>query len=49
MEYEFTLKFMLAADVAVDEIVERLGVAGCDDALVGIGQPGRIAFLGTVI
>src|SRR5439155_384770 len=23
--------------------IERLGAAGCDDALVGIGQPGRIA------
>ena len=24
-------------------LVERLGEAGCDDALVGIGQPGRLA------
>ncbi len=24
-------------------MVERLGEAGCDDALIGIGQPGRIA------
>lgn len=24
-------------------MVERLGEAGCDDALVGIGQPGRLA------
>jgi hypothetical protein len=44
MEYEFTLKFKLAPDGAdTDELVERLGIAGCDDALVGIGQPGRIA------
>jgi hypothetical protein len=44
MEYDFTLKFKLAADDAdADELVERLGEAGCDDALVGIGQPGRIA------
>jgi hypothetical protein len=44
MEYEFTLKFKLAADDAnADEVVERLGMAGCDDAVVGIGQPGRIA------
>ncbi len=44
MEYEFTLKFMLAAEAAaVDELVERLGAAGCDDALIGIGQPGRMA------
>ncbi len=26
-----------------DALVERLGEAGCDDALVGIGQPGRLA------
>ena len=44
MEYEFTLKFMLASqDANVDELVERLGEAGCKDALVGVGQTGRLA------
>jgi predicted DNA-binding transcriptional regulator AlpA len=44
MEYEFTLRFMLPAiSPDADELVERLGEAGCNDALVGIGQPGRIA------
>jgi predicted DNA-binding transcriptional regulator AlpA len=44
MEYEFELKFKLQSDGAdADELVERLGQAGCDDALVGIGQTGRIA------
>lgn len=44
MEYTFTLKYQLAHDGgAMDELVERLGEAGCDDALVGIGQPGRLA------
>ena len=44
MEYEFTLKYRLAAARSdADELVERLGAAGCDDALLGIGQPGRIA------
>ena len=44
MEYVFTLKFQLSdEDSDHDEIVERLGAAGCDDALVGVGQPGRIA------
>lgn len=43
MEYEFTLKFQLAeSDCNFDDLVERLGAGGCDDALVGIGQPGRI-------
>ncbi len=41
MEYTFTLKYQLAEhDSDPDKLVERLGDAGCDDALVGIGQPG---------
>ncbi|QEI04723.1 DNA-binding protein [Pigmentiphaga aceris] len=44
MEYTFTLKYQLSPqDCNPDEIVERLGAEGCDDALIGIGQPGRIA------
>lgn len=44
MEYTFTLKYQLADDDHnLDALVERLGEAGCDDALVGIGQPGRLA------
>jgi len=42
--YEFTLKYNLpASESDMDELVERLGEAGCDDALIGIGLPGRIA------
>lgn len=44
MEYIFTLKYELSdLDRDHDAIVERLAQAGCDDALIGIGQPGRIA------
>ncbi|WP_182120250.1 DNA-binding protein [Acidovorax sp. FHTAMBA] len=44
MEYTFTLKYQLAEhDNDPDVLVERLGEANCDDALVGIGQPGRLA------
>lgn len=44
MEYEFELRFKLAGDdTDATEVVERLGEAGCDDALIGVGQPGRIA------
>jgi len=44
MEYIFTLKYQLAdSDSDLDALVERLGAAGCDDALVGVGQPGRLA------
>lgn len=44
MEYTFTLKYRLAAqDCDAQELVERLGETGCDDALVGVGQPGRLA------
>jgi hypothetical protein len=46
MEYEFTLKYQLAADDCNhDEIVERLAEAGCDDATIGVGQPGRLALV----
>ena len=45
MEFEFTLKFTFAAGSSqdMDQLVERLGAAGCNDALIGIGQAGRIA------
>ncbi|SFW15820.1 AlpA family transcriptional regulator [Nitrosovibrio sp. Nv17] len=44
MEYTFTLKYQLTdGDSDLDALVERLGEAGCNDALVGIGQPGRLA------
>ena len=44
MEYTFTLKYrLLPADHSVDDLIERLGAEGCDDALVGVGQPGRMA------
>ncbi len=44
MEYIFTLKYQLTEhDNDPDALVERLGEAGCDDALVGIGQTGRLA------
>lgn len=44
MEYTFTLKYKLGTgDCDHDQLVERLAEAGCDDALVGIGVPGRIA------
>lgn len=43
-DYEFTLKFSLpqtGADPA--KYIEALAAAGCDDALIGIGQQARIA------
>lgn len=44
MEYTFTLKYQLdPSDCDHGALVERLGEAGCDDALVGLGQPGRLA------
>lgn len=43
-EYEFTLKFALSdAEADTDQLVEKLYAAGCDDALVGTGVPGRVA------
>lgn len=44
MEYLFRLSYQLdPADCDIDSILERLFEAGCDDALVGVGLPGRIA------
>lgn len=44
MEFTFKLNYQLSSDDAnPDALVERLGEVGCDDALVGIGQPGRLA------
>jgi hypothetical protein len=43
-DYEFTLKFSLPeADGDPDRHVDALAEAGCDDALIGVGQGGRIA------
>jgi hypothetical protein len=43
MEYEFTLTYHLAdKDSDPDTLLVRLAEAGCDDALVGLGTPGRI-------
>ncbi|QGZ61230.1 helix-turn-helix transcriptional regulator [Paraburkholderia acidisoli] len=44
MDYVFTLKYQLAPEDADHEaLVERLAEAGCDDATIGVGVPGRIA------
>jgi len=43
-QYDFTLKFSLSQhDADPEAFVERLLSEGCDDALIGLGQHGRIA------
>lgn len=43
-DYEFTLKFSLPESGAEPrQHIDALADAGCDDALIGIGQRGRIA------
>jgi len=43
-EYEFTLTFVLLAGSGdMDDAVERLAEAGCDDATIGVGRWGRLA------
>lgn len=43
-EYTFTLKYHLqASDSDTEALVERLGEAGCTDALIGIGSRDRLA------
>ena len=44
MEFEFGMKFKIGTEGTDSrELVERLGEAGCDDAVIGTGQTGRIA------
>jgi hypothetical protein len=44
MEYTFVVKYRLSdSDCDLDAVVERLGEAGCNDCLVGIGRPGCLA------
>ena len=43
-EYDFTLKFDITAlECEPETLLDQLYEAGCDDAIIGIGQPGRIA------
>ena len=42
--FTFTLNYELTSDESdMDAFVERLAEEGCDDALVGVGQPARLA------
>ncbi|MDU6389703.1 MAG: DNA-binding protein, partial [Pantoea sp.] len=44
MEYIFTLRFQLPKPLLSEEqLLQRLIEAGCDDALVGSGVPGKVA------
>jgi hypothetical protein len=44
MEYTFTLKYHLSdGRHDLDDLMERLGAAGCEDAVVGMEQSGRVA------
>ncbi|MGR3317387.1 MAG: helix-turn-helix transcriptional regulator [Candidatus Anammoxibacter sp.] len=43
-EYDFTLKFYLPCNgIAPDTYIDKLMNEGCDDALIGVGNAGRIA------
>lgn len=44
--YQFTLKFAVPVrTIAPEDWIDRLAEAGCDDALVGTGMPGRLALV----
>ena len=45
MQFEFTLRFQLSEAVTDDEALERLGAAGCTDALVGTGVAGKLSLM----
>ena len=42
-EYDFTLKYSVPQDFAHDQLESSLFQAGCDDAIIGLGQKGRLA------
>jgi hypothetical protein len=43
-EYDFTLKFDIASlECEPETLLDQIYEAGCGDAIIGIGQPGRIA------
>ena len=43
-DYEFTLNFRLPESAGEpEEFVDRLAEAGCDDAIIGTGLPGRVS------
>lgn len=42
-EYHFTLKFAVPADEDLEALSAHLYENGCDDVVIGIGIPGRIA------
>jgi hypothetical protein len=44
MVFTFTLNYELTSDESdMVALVERLAEEGCNDALLGVGQPGRMA------
>lgn len=44
MEFNFTLKYRLPdTGIEIGVLEQRLAEGGCDDALVGLGLPGRLA------
>lgn len=42
-EYQFSLHYQLGSPMSDDTLMARLNEYGCNDALVGLGQPGVIA------
>lgn len=45
MTYDFTLAYAVAATTVInDALMDALFDAGCDDALIGLGRPGFLAF-----
>ena len=43
-DYDFTLKFDITSlEFEPESLLDQFYEAGCDDAIIGIGRPGRIA------
>jgi hypothetical protein len=42
-DYDFTLTLAIPETIEAEELEKRLFAAGCDDAIIGLGQKGRLA------
>jgi hypothetical protein len=42
-DFDFTLTFAIPYTITVEELEEQLFEAGCSDAIIGLGQKGRLA------
>ena len=43
VDFEFKLTYKLPSEPDIEQVIDKLGAAGCTDALVGLGVDGQVA------